>query len=167
MSKFRGAGKWKPDGPARTSTGSILGKISAPIIADDDEFPIRLSGTGIASPLGEDSLKRELQLRSSTSSGQILQPDRIASPRASTSPQPSHDPPPPPPQDQPSALQYSAAGNASVSNDGKPHRKKSSLGSVFRKLFGTKKRKDISTSSGGAQGGFPVGQHRRVSSSTM
>lgn len=168
MSKFRGSGKWKPDGPARTNTGSsIRGRISAPIIAGDDEFPIRLPCAGIAAPLERDSMERQPQLRSSTSSGQILQPDRIASPRASPPPaQPSHEPPPPP--NQPSALRTSAVSNPLNSNDGKAQRKKSSLGSVFRKIFGTKKRKDSLSSRGGAQGpgDFRAGQHRSVSSST-
>lgn len=177
MSKFRGAGKWKTDGPARTNTGSsIRGKISAPIIADDDEFPIRLPGTGIATPLGKDSMERQLQLRSSAGSGQILQPDRIASngvasngiggsPRASPPPQPLHEPPPPP-TTQPTALRTSTASNPSGLNDGKPQRKKSSLGSMFRKIFGGKKRKDSSSSNTAAQGpdSFRAGQHRSVSS---
>ena len=173
MSKFRGTGKWRIDGPVRTNTGSsIRGKISAPIIADDDEFPIRLPGTGIATPLGKDSMEKQLQLRSSAGSGQILQPDRIASngigdaPRASPSPpHPSHEPPPPP-INQPSVLRTSTASTPSGTNDGKPQRKKSSLGSVFRKIFGGKRRKDSSSSSTAAQGpgGFRAGQHRSVSS---
>lgn len=175
MSKFRGAAKWKTDGPVRTNTGSsIRGKISAPIIPDDDEFPIREPGTGIATSLGEDSMERQFPLRASAGSGQALQLDRIApnvienSPRVSPPPpQPSYDPPLPP-TIQPSAIRTSMASNPPGSNDGKPQRKKSSLGSVFRKLFGGKKRKDRSTSSAAAQGpgGFKADQHRSVSIGT-
>jgi hypothetical protein len=171
MSKFRGAGKWRTEGPVRTNTSSsIRGKISAPIIADDDEFPIRLPGTGIATPLGKGSMEKQMQLRSSNGSVQLLQPNRIASngivdsPRPSPSPpQPLHDPPPPPTH-QPSALRTSIGSSPSGSNYGKPQRKKSSLGSVFRKLFGGKKRKDSSSSNPTAQGpGGKAGQHRSVS----
>ena len=173
MSKFRGAGKWKADGPSRTNTGSsIRGKISAPIIADDEEFPIREPGTGIATPLGKDSMEGQFPQRTSTGSGQILPPNRIGSngiehsSRASPPPsQPAYEPPPPP-TTQPSGLRNSMMSSSPSANDGKPQRKKSSLGSVFRKLFGGKKRKESSSSSTTAQssGGFRAGQHRSVSS---
>ena len=175
MSKFRGAAKWRPDGPSPTNTGSsIRGKISAPIIADDDEFPIRLPGTGIATPLGEDSMDRPRQLRSSAGSGQILQPDRIASFGTGDAPRPSLSPPhpshenPPPPTTKPSDFRPSTPSMPPDANAGKPHRKKSSLGSVFRKIFG-KKRKESLSSSAAAQrpGDFRAGQHRSVSSDSF
>jgi hypothetical protein len=154
MSKFRGPTKWRTDGPVRTNTGSsIRGKISAPIIADDDEFPIRLPGTSIATPLGKESI---------ASNGIGDSPPRASPPPP---PQPAYEPPPVP-TNQASTVRTSVASNGPVSNEGKPQRKKSSLGSVFRKIFGGKKRKDSSSSSTTTQGpgGFRAGQHRSVSS---
>jgi hypothetical protein len=171
MSKLRGAGKWKAEGPSRTNTGSsIRGKISAPITQDDDEFPIRLPGTGIATPLGKDSMERQrLQLRSSAGSAHTLQLDlaRVSAgdiPRSSPSPPQLAAEQTPPRTVQPSPLRISTASIPSTTNDGKPQRKKSSLGSVFRKIFG-KKRKESASSNGKAQGpgGSKAGQHRSVS----
>ncbi|KAG0651086.1 hypothetical protein D0Z07_2364 [Hyphodiscus hymeniophilus] len=168
MSKFRGAGIWKSDAPVRTNTGgSIRGRISAPIIVDDDEFPIREPGTGIATPLPKDSMERPFSLKSATGSVHDFQPECATSngtgdsSRASLPPQPAYDPPPPP-MDQPSALRNTMASSPSSLSNGKPHRKKSSLSAVFRRLFGAKKRKDSSSFNTTIQGpgGSKAGQHR-------
>ncbi|KAG4427449.1 hypothetical protein IFR05_017068 [Cadophora sp. M221] len=178
MSKFRGAGKWRAEGPARSNTGtSIRGKtISQPIpFPDDDEFPIRTPGSGIALPLSADGIER---LRVSTPNGEmdttthqtgIAVTDYMAGTRTPTMPT---EPPPPLPEaqvtrtiqghrpNQPSGLRNSIA---SVPNPPSiPQRKKSSLRSVFGKLFG-KKRKGSSPSSSkrdSGSGDVRAGQHR-------
>jgi hypothetical protein len=180
MSKFRGAGKWRNEGPVRTNTGSsIRGRIGPPIpIPDDDEFPIRSPGTGIATPLGNEALERQFRLRASTASehDHALQQtdDAVVAPL-----EPAGQAPSPPTQttqvsqeagvrrtNQPSALRNSQTSVPSGSSAGKPQRKKSSLRSVFGRLFG-KKRKDSNSSSTREQGagGMRAGQHRSVSSS--
>ena len=138
MSKFRG-GKRRTDGPSRANTGSsIRGRIGPPIpIPDDDEFPIRSPGTGIATPLATDGNERKFPLRSSTTAER----DSAAQ--------------------QASTLRYSQISAPSGSSIEKPQRKKSSLKSVFGRLFG-KKRKPSNASNG--QNGSPARQHRSVSS---
>jgi len=158
MSKFRSPGKWKADGPARTNTGSsIRGKIGPPIpIPDDDEFPIRTPGTGIATPLSG-TVEQPLVLRASTATDRSAQQIGIATSDVSELRQSSSTPPQPPVEEpfrrttQPSALRNSNLRNSmasvpSGSSGGKPQRKKSSLRSVLGKLFG-RKRKAGSTSS--------------------
>ena len=177
MSKFRGSAKWKADTPRRTNTGaSIRGKtISHPIpFADDDEFPIREPGTGIATPLGTEGIEKQLHSRASpvTRPRSSVQSDKISeagleesTPERTPSvpPQPSYSPPAPP-HIQPSPLRNSITSVPSGSNEGKPQRKKSSLKSVFGRLFG-KKQRNGSASGPRAQGPSSVraGQHRSVS----
>jgi hypothetical protein len=172
MSKFRSPGKWKPDGITRTNTGSsIRGKIGPPIpILDDDEFPIRTPGTGIATPLGTGSVEQPLGLRESTATDRSIQQtgnaasdftDRTQStsiPAQSSAEEPLRR------TTQPSALRISTASIPSGTSVGKPQRKKSSLRSVFGRLFG-KKRKGGSTSNEKDQGpsGIRADQHRSAS----
>ncbi|KAH8602787.1 hypothetical protein B0O99DRAFT_679773 [Bisporella sp. PMI_857] len=148
MSRFRG----KKASPLRTNTGSIRGvKISAPIPFPDDEFPIREPGTGIATPLGDDGHEKQLQLSNA-------RPDSDALPAQTTSvyseetaegteatpiAQSSREPPEPVTQVVP-AIQPSS----SPSSAGKPQRKKSTLGGVFRKLFGKKPKNNVPAGSG-------------------
>ncbi len=178
MSKFRGAGKWRVEGPVRTNTGSsIRGKtISQPIpFPDDDEFPIRTPGTGIALPLGADGIER---LRLSTANSELdnapHQTDDFTS-GTWTPPMPREAPPPPPEAqvpritqghkpNQPSGLRNSATSVLDAQSIEKPQRKKSSMRSVFGRLFG-KKRKDSTSSDKRAASGssdIRAGQHRSV-----
>jgi len=169
MSKFRASGKRMSDGPARSNTGSsIRGKISAPIIiADNDEFPLRLPGTGLPTPIEDVNMESQLALRNSTVSPTLLVPDAIGDvPRISLPPppQPSYEPPPPP-TNKPSVGRTSMGtieGNPSRSSYAKPQRKKSSLGSVLKKLFGGKKQRNSVSSNIIPQspGGFKAGQYR-------
>jgi len=156
----KGAGKRKADTPARANTvGSIRGKtISHPIpFPDDDEFPIRTPGTGIAMPLGPEALEREIRLRTSTATEEL---------------HPSH----PPEVDlnesapttttqttriMPKPLRNSVAG--SVLEAGRPERKKSSLRSVFGRIFGKKKKNSSSSNGKPLPDSARIEQHRSVS----
>ena len=173
MSKFRSPSKWRPDGITRTNTGgSIRGKIGPPIpIPDDDEFPIRTPGTGIATPLGTGSVEQPLGLRGSTATDRSLQQTGIAAsgftdrPQSASIPAQSSAEEPLRRTTQPSALRNSTASIPSRSSVGKPQRKKSSLRSVLGRLFG-KKRKGGSTSSNEkdqSPSGVRADQHRSVS----
>jgi hypothetical protein len=182
MSKFRGPGKWKSEALARTNTGSsIRGKISAPIpIVDDDEFPIRSPGSGIATPVGAEGIEKQLQLRSSV----LARPESAAMIERST---PTHQGEPAIAEEGPSTSQpsfYQPSNSATThtastavatsvnsippvtslppTSDGKPQRKKSSLRSVFGKLFGRKSRSDANRRSGD-QSEVRAEQHRSVS----
>ncbi|RDW77164.1 hypothetical protein BP6252_05217 [Coleophoma cylindrospora] len=142
--------KWKGEGPARSDTGtSIRGRISAPIPIDDDEFPIRSPGTGMATPLGNDGLDM-LAVRGSTTSGR---PASALSRDVSSTfppagqpyegvPAPGHRAP------QPSGLRNSELNEVNESNEPTlpnekpPQRKKSTFKSAMSKLFG-KKRKSV------------------------
>ncbi|KAK0119190.1 hypothetical protein ONS96_012254 [Cadophora gregata f. sp. sojae] len=180
MSKFRGTGKWRAEGPARSNTGtSIRGKtISQPIpFPDDDEFPIRTPGSGIALPLGADGIER---LRESTATDEIDSTSHQTGIAVSdyttgtrTPPMPT-EPPPPLPEaqvmrniqghrpNQPSGLRNSIASVPDAPSIDKPQRKKSSLRSVFGKLFGKKRKGSSPSSSKRASGTSDVraGQHR-------
>lgn len=176
MSKFRGPAKWRGDEPKRSNTGSsIRGKpISNPIlVTEDDEFPIRTPGTSIATPGGAEGVEKELHLRASA----IVRPNSkvnsqnipssdlaeasIANPTASeTPPEPSYAPPSPP-QVQQAPVRSSTASKPSGSSEGKPQRKKSSLRSVFGRLFGKKQKISPSTSPQiPERSNLRVGQHR-------
>jgi hypothetical protein len=144
MSKFRGPGQRRADGPNRTNTrSSIRGKISAPIMVADDGFPIGMAGTGMTTSLGTDGMERQLQLRSSAVSAAVQQ-NRItvdgfgdstrAEPLSSIPPQPSRESPPPP-TNQSLALLVSMASTPSGISIGRTHRKKSSLRFVLGRLF--------------------------------
>lgn len=182
MSKLRGTGKWRAEAPARSNTGtSIRGKaISQPIpFSDDDEFPIRTPGSGIALPLSADGIER---LRVSTPNSEmdnishrsgIAVTDYMAGTR--TPPMPT-EPPPPLPEaqvmrniqghrpNQPSGLRNSIISVPDAPSIEKPQRKKSSLRSVFGKLFGKKRKGSSPSSSKRASGTSDVraGQHRSV-----
>jgi hypothetical protein len=194
MSKFRGAGKWRSDGPTRTNTGSSIrgkmffkashgkfvanlaqGKISAPIPfpADDDEFPIRTPGAGIATPLGSDGV--ETRLRASiaaeldnTALQTGIRMSNTVDPKLSV--QSAAGPPQAFPEtqirrtNQPSALRNSGTSVPSGSSIGKPQRKKSSFRSALGRLFGKKSKNGGSTSPREQSvGGVKAGQHRSVS----
>lgn len=176
MSKYKPPGKWKPDGIARANTGgSIRGKIGPPIpMADDDEFPIRTPGAGIATPLGTGGVEQTLGYRGSTGTDRsIQQPGLAASDRSdrahSTSiPAQSSTEEPLRRTVQPSPLRNSMASIPSGPSVEKPQRKKSSLKSVLGRLFG-KKRKSGSTSSNEKEkstSGLRADQHRSVRTSS-
>lgn len=183
MSPFRASGKWKSDGPNRTNTGSsIRGRIGPPIpFPDDEEFPIRAPGTGIATPLGDNNAQEQQQQMQLTPSAAaelehtIQQPgiavgDFIVPTEATTVPAtarvPSlregssrHTSP-----IQPSALRNSTTTPPSKSSMVPPQRKKSSLKSVFGRIFG-KKRKSAASTLNGRESPMAAraGQHRSVS----
>jgi hypothetical protein len=183
MSKFRGPAKWRADGPTRTNTGSsIRGKpISNPILlTEDDEFPIRTPGTGIATLVGTEGVEKQLHLRASAivrpnskvnsqniPSSDVAEPSTAEEPAPVTPPQPSYVPPSPP-QRQPAPVRNSTTSKPSGSSEGKPQRKKSSLRSVFGRLFGKKQKTSPSTSPRiPERSDLRVGQHRSVSDSTL
>lgn len=139
MSKFNRPGK------SRTATGgSIRGKISHPIPMQDDEFPIRTPGTGIATPVGSVDFGRGLRSRANTTEldGQpglaitTFDDQAVGTYTAQVIAQPV-------PEEKimrtkvTSSARNSAASGLSAS--GKPQRKKSTLRSVFGRIFGKKK----------------------------
>ncbi|KAM3066007.1 hypothetical protein ACMFMG_009774 [Clarireedia jacksonii] len=158
MSKFTKTGTWKSETTGRTNTGStIRGKISAPIpIQDDDEFPIRSPGTGIATPLGSrtsDGLEKAMrgsaisgresglaQVENGMGMGSYVEPTRRIGSSPQASGRPSYNTYRRP--ETISAIRSpSPIGASTGSITSKPQRKKSTLKGVFGKLFG-KKRKD-------------------------
>ncbi|KAH8676672.1 hypothetical protein BGZ60DRAFT_262636 [Tricladium varicosporioides] len=172
MSKFRSPGKWRSDAPSRSNTGSsIRGRIGPPIpIPDDDEFPIRAPGTGIATPLGSEGMEQQMRQRLSTATDlQNVSPKTGHATADFTEPRKVTPPPvqpmtesPPRRTNIPSAMRHSTASIPSKSSVGKPQRKKSSLKSVLGRLFG-KKRKNGSLSSlekTHSPGDVRAGQHR-------
>ncbi|KAG4027254.1 hypothetical protein MFRU_031g00040 [Monilinia fructicola] len=158
MSKIPKAGTWKSEASGRTNTGStVRGRISAPIpIRDDDEFPIRSPGTGIATPLGSlhsDGIEKVMRgsaisghsalAHGDIGMGSYIEPSR----RTGSTPIPSNRPS----YNAPSRLTEdfsvhgcsSPVGRASESIISKPARKQSTFKGVLSKIFG-KKRKDAS-----------------------
>ena len=172
MSRFPGAERWKSGGVVRTNTGSsIRGTISAPIIPVDDEVPTREPGTGLGAPLEMESAEGRFPVRPSAGSGQILQTNRIGSNaidkilRASLPPSQIAQDPSPPQMNQSIVPSTSMTRTPLKPGGGKPQRKKSSLGTVFRKLFGGQQRKARMSLDTTGQGhdGYRAGQHRSVS----
>ncbi|CAG8950381.1 hypothetical protein HYFRA_00006874 [Hymenoscyphus fraxineus] len=162
MSPFRASGRWKSDGPNRTNTGSsIRGRIGPPIpITDDEEFPIRAPGAPRALPLS-DGNGQEQQLAPSPAMEVehiIHQQPGVAVDDfiVQTDAAPTSAPPPPPPPlpipsveegstmhtslEQPSTLRNSTTTAPSKDSMVVPHRKKSSLKTVFGRLFGKKRK---------------------------
>jgi hypothetical protein len=178
MNKFRSPGKWRSDGPTRTNSGFSIRKetISAPIPRpDDDEFPIRTPGTGIATPLGAEGDERQVRLRESTVVEHESTPRQsgvdisdfvdptITQPTSAPSQQSNE--PPFQRAEQPSALRTSMGSVPSGSIVGKPHRKKSSLRSVLGRLFGRKRKGSASSKSQRTDSiDLRASQHRSVSS---
>lgn len=177
MSRFKSPG-WKTPSPARapTASSSIRGKISGPIPIpdDDDEFPIRTPGAGMATPIGLDGNDKQLR----------LSPPR---PQREISPQPEEEQPvlelPEPTRAAPEVPQASrlsydiparqtteinlglvARGSTSTRTPDpvKPERKKSTLSRVLGRLFG-KKQKSGGTVSGKTANSSRHGQHHSVS----
>jgi hypothetical protein len=152
MNKLRGAGRQRHESPALSNTGSsIRGRISAPIVADDDEFPIRLPGTGIATPLGVEGSEKQLQLRAPPISSPTVDAldDAIRERGSESTPRQSlHDPP----INQQNTVRVSTNSVPPASDEEKPQRKKSTLRGVFGRLFGKKRRDKVR-----------AGQHRSVS----
>ncbi|KAI9053372.1 hypothetical protein LZ554_002331 [Drepanopeziza brunnea f. sp. 'monogermtubi'] len=149
MSKLRAAGKRREE-PARTNTGSsVRGKtISQPIpFPDDDEFPIRTPGTGIALPLDAEGIER---LRVSTTA--TNESDKTSHPNGTAVSEltPPREAPSPPHEaqvrratqghkpNQPSKLRNSVTSVPHSPSTEKPQRKKSSMRSVFGRFFGKK-----------------------------
>jgi hypothetical protein len=190
MSKFRGAGKWRTEGPARTNTGSsirgepsfewlqyiflidsVLGKISAPIPIPDDEFPIRTPGTGIAVPLGTEST--EPRLRASIAAELDNTAMQTGIPIAAVDQDVPVLPTPDQAQpfreihirrtNQPSSQRDSGTSVPSGSSMGKPQRKKSSFRSALGRLFGKKSKNGGSSPPEHGASGMRAGQHRSVS----
>jgi hypothetical protein len=169
--------KWRATAPARTNTGaSIRGKtISHPIpFPDDDEFPIRTPGTGIALPLGPEALEREIRLRTSTATEELhpSQPavDDSEQAMATTTTLVTDEAV----QAEvrrvrlPATLRNSMAGSIpSGSSIGKPERKKSSLKSVLGRLFGKKRKPNTLPVSQPNRESLRAGQHRSVSSTCI
>jgi hypothetical protein len=174
----KAAAKWRADKPARANTGaSIRGKtISNPIpIPDDDEFPIRTPGTGIALPLGTEALEREMRLRTSIATEELhpSQPPEDDSEQTvaqtttfstdqSVQAEVRHTRMPTIAN---AALRNSVAGSVpSGSSAGRPERKKSSLKSVLGRLFGKKRKPSSSSISKLNTNSLRADQHRSVSS---
>jgi hypothetical protein len=169
MSKFRASGKWNADAPSRADTGSIRGKIiSNPIPIEDEDFPIRTPGTGIAIPLGVNGEEQPLRsMRASTGpdlENIMERPVGVpADQRESSTLVPAL------PEERTSRRtsppRISTTSVPSKSSMAAPQRKKSSLRTVFGRIFG-KKRKSVASSTARVPspgGESRTGQHRSVS----
>ena len=166
----------------RTNTGStIRGKISAPIpIQDDDEFPIRSPGTGIATPLGSlNSDGIEKVMRGSAISGRdsalahgdigtgsYIEPPRRMGTTPLPSDRPSYNAHSRRTEDYSVPRSSSPVSRPSESTLSKPARKKSTFKGVFGKIFG-KKKKDAATNKKQSVGALQSEQHHRSVSSSM
>ncbi len=152
----------------------MQGKISAPIpFQDDDEFPIRTPGTGIATPLGSDGT--EARLRASLAAeidNKALQTgipiSNTENPNLSIHPAAAPTQPVPETQtrrtNQPTELRDSGTSIPSASSIGKPQRKKSSFRSALSRLFGKKsKNGGLAGAQEPGASGARAGQHRSVS----
>jgi hypothetical protein len=146
------------------------GKISAPIPfpTDDDEFPIRTPGAGIATPLGSEGM--ETRLRASIAAELDNTALQTGIPMSNTiDPKLSMSSTAGPPQilpetNHPSALRNSGTSVPSGSSIGKPQRKKSSFRSALSRMFGKKSKNGGSTSPQEQDAsGVKAGQHRSVS----
>jgi hypothetical protein len=191
MSKFRG-GRWRSDGPARTNTGSSIrgetsfewlrcrfitnwkiGKISAPIpIQDDDEFPIRTPGAGIAMPLGSEAIESRLRASiaaelDNTALQTVMPINNTMDPKApvqsTLGPAEQFREVPIRRTNQPSTQRDSGASMPSGSSIGKPQRKKSSFRSALGRLFGKKSKNGGASPPEQGVSGMRAGQHRSVS----
>lgn len=162
---------------------SIRGKaISNPIPLDDDEFPIRTPGAGIATPLGNESAERQQLLqraaaaiaarpdshvRSERNTGSIRNNEITSKETSPVTPrEPTENAPHTPvPAVEPRQVKVPVSlGSTPLASSGVPERKKSGLRSVFGRLFG-KKRKSSSPSSPSIpeRSNLRLGQHRSVS----
>ncbi|QSZ29958.1 hypothetical protein DSL72_004476 [Monilinia vaccinii-corymbosi] len=149
MSKLSKPGTWKSDVSGQTNAASnIRGRISAPIpIQDDDEFPIRSPGAGIATPFGSpnsDGIEKGMRGSVISAHGALAHGDSTyveSSGRIGTTPIPSDRPsyhaPSRPTEDHRSS---SPAARPSASVLSKPARKKSTFKDVLGKIFGKKRR---------------------------
>jgi hypothetical protein len=158
MNKLRGPGKWGSEGgPVRTNTGSsIRGKIISPPIPfpEDDEFPIRAHGTGIAPPLGTEGVDNSMRLRGSTAA-ELDNTCYQTGAAVTDFIDPTMETPVPAQQSQesplrflnPGALRTSMGSMPSGTSVGKPQRKKSYLRSVLGRLFGKKRKGSASPTS--------------------
>jgi hypothetical protein len=139
MSKFKGHGKSKTN-----SGSSIRGKISHPIPLQDDEFPIRTPGTGIATPVGSVDFGRGGLISMANTTELDGKPGlaistfddkAIGTYTATVTTQPSPEGKLRRSKVSSTARNSTASG---LSASGKPQRKKSTLRSVFGRLFGKK-----------------------------
>jgi hypothetical protein len=151
----------------------VIGKISAPIpIQDDDEFPIRTPGAGIATPLGTEGTETRLRVSiaadlDNTSLQAGIPISNTADPKL---PIQSIAGPAQPFREiqirrtnQPSMQRNSGASVPSRSSMGKPQRKKSSFRSALGRLFGKKSKNGGASPPEQGASGMRAGQHRSVS----
>ena len=150
MKKSRGSGL-SPIIPSRTNTGSsIRGRISAPIPLTDDDFPISTPRVGVAVPIGFAGTGRQLRSPTPPFRQDFAQDEEtkvsvpaqessrteISEPTSATA---SHEVPTPRAR-RVSPLRGSDARNSPEQYVEKPQRKKSTLRSVFGRLFGRKRK---------------------------
>lgn len=153
-------GTWKPDESDRTDTGpTVRGKpISSPIpIPENDEFPFRSHGPSISISREPGDIEKQLldEKPASLEPESLLAEDEKDYPTETRSieslaeavPQPTYAAPPPAPPpvlppapstSQPSHVRISSATISSNATAERPKRRKSTLRSVFGKLFGRK-----------------------------
>jgi hypothetical protein len=177
MAKFMNSAR-RSKSPVRTNT--IRGKISGPIpipTIEDDEFPIRSPGTGIATPMGHEGVEKQLQMPKPSEEKPAQQPVQQR-PLTPSSTYEDIDPVRKTPDTQaasqlshesPTARTEGSSVNpeskmASVRQQSpeKSQRKKGSLRSILGRIFGGKKRKNTTSSPLGRRENGHIDQHRSV-----
>jgi hypothetical protein len=170
MRKLKGAGP-KPAQLARNNmTGSIRGRISAPIPLADDDFPISTPRAAVSAPM---EFGESMQQRRDISPPSHVDLDRdeernLAGPVGQQSREGPSVPPSTAPSYQervPQARKVSPFRGSNVghkSNLDNPRRKKSTMRTVFGRLFG-KRRKSLTSTSANAASNSRAGLHRSVS----
>jgi hypothetical protein len=173
MSRFKSSG-WKSDTLVRANTtSSIRGKISGPIpiTVGDDEFPIRVRATSVATPLNLEDIEKLLRPPRPHVNVQHEEPlsKEIEEPPRPAPQVPSLSTPPTSHSSVQQAAQATSLKEATTSTSHepsmeKPQRKKSTLRSVLGRLFGKKRKSNDSTASNeAALASGRAGQHRSVS----
>jgi hypothetical protein len=171
-------------GRASMGQSAIRGKISGPIPipnpAEDDEFPIRQPGTGLATPLGLDGKGQLhmppeapsiLEAPSNTDPSPDVAPEERTESVVQAGPSQASETSGSPAQrrtNRSSTLRYStlSAGTDTDQSRAAPQRKKSTLRSALSKLFGRKKKgtsQDSTLETHFEAGPRSSAQHRSVS----
>jgi hypothetical protein len=171
MSRFGPSG-WKANTLKRANTNrsSIRGRISGPIqiMVENEEFPTRTRGATITTPFGLEDIEEQLRTPKSNVNVQHVEPfSRDMDEPSMAASEAASFPTSPIPVLQAAQVTPPREAMASISlesNMERPRRTRSSIRSVFGRLFGRKNKNGVSVRSNGTPtelGG--VGLHHSVS----